>query len=74
MRFDACREEDIPIDVLHELDTTWSASQAYIIVDTVRGAVVLTRNLRRALDAGEPRRLARALAQVTLFAVVSTIE
>jgi hypothetical protein len=44
------------------IDITWSASVGLTVLDTIRAADFQTRNLLLALRAGEPYRLARALA------------
>ncbi len=48
-------------DVLTRIDATWSASNSLTTVDFIRGAEMQTRNLLLTLEAGEPRRVARAL-------------
>lgn len=49
-------------DELTRIDTCWSAVLALSMVDTLRGAEFQTRHLLLALDAGEPYRIARAVA------------
>ena len=49
-------------DALARIDVCWSAVVSLSMVDTVRGADYQARNLRLALDAGEPYRVCRALA------------
>ncbi|MDX6696034.1 MAG: eukaryotic-like serine/threonine-protein kinase [Blastocatellia bacterium] len=53
--------EVAPGDLLR-IDTCWSASAGLILVDNIRGVDFQTRHLLLALRAGEPYRLARALA------------
>ncbi|MFO0891378.1 MAG: hypothetical protein U0790_19820 [Isosphaeraceae bacterium] len=55
-------EDDIPQPELNRIDVCWSASVGLSVVDTVRGADFQARGLLLALDAGEPGRIARALA------------
>jgi tetratricopeptide (TPR) repeat protein len=58
----------------HELvriDTCWSVAMALGIVDNIRGADFQGRHLRLALDAGEPYRVARALAMEVGYSSVS---
>jgi len=56
------REEDIPPEQLARVDVCWAAVVGLSMMDTVRGADFQARNLRLALDAGEPYRVCRALA------------
>ncbi len=44
------------------MDTCWSVAVGLAMVDTIHGAEFHARHLLQALDAGEPSRLARALA------------
>jgi serine/threonine protein kinase len=55
-------ERAIPPEVLRESDVTWSASAGLSMIDIIAGASFQTRNLILALRAGEPARIARALA------------
>jgi len=56
------REAEIPPDVLRRSDVTWSASAGLSMIDIIAGASFQTQNLVLALRAGEPARIARALA------------
>jgi serine/threonine protein kinase/tetratricopeptide (TPR) repeat protein len=55
-------EHDVPVELLRRLDTLWSASTALSNVDVVGVAAMQSQALLLALRAGEPRRLALALA------------
>jgi tetratricopeptide (TPR) repeat protein len=55
-------ESEVPAAVLQRLDVCWSVGSGLSLVDMVRGADFQARCLLLALDAGEPQRLARALA------------
>jgi hypothetical protein len=59
------RERDagqVSAEQLTRIDICWSASVGLSIVDTIRAADFQSRNLLLALQAGEPYRVARALA------------
>ncbi len=56
------REEDVPRRDLQRIDVCWTVGLGLGLVDTLRGAEFQTRGLLHALSAGEPRRIARALA------------
>jgi eukaryotic-like serine/threonine-protein kinase len=53
---------ELPPSVLARVDAAWSAAVGLGNVDTVRGADFAARHLLLALQAGEPTRVARALA------------
>jgi serine/threonine protein kinase len=55
-------ESEIPPEQLRRLDVCWSVASGLSLVDMVRGADFQCRSLLLALEAGEPHRLARALA------------
>ena len=55
-------ERDVPAEQLRRVDALAAAAAALGMVDTIRGADLQTRHLLAALEAGEPRRLARAIA------------
>ncbi len=57
--------------VLQKVDVCWSVSIGLAMVDTIRGASFQTRQLLLALDAGEPYRIARALAAEAAFVATS---
>jgi hypothetical protein len=52
----------IAADTLLRIDTCWSVATGLAMVDSVRAAEFNTRHLLLALEAGEPYRIARALA------------
>jgi serine/threonine protein kinase/tetratricopeptide (TPR) repeat protein len=54
--------QKIPPDVLQRIDTCWSVAPVMGMVDIIRGADFQARCLLMALEAGEPYRVARALA------------
>jgi hypothetical protein len=54
--------DEVPADLLAQFDVCETASIGLSMVDTIQGAYFQTRSLRLALRAGEPVRLATALA------------
>ena len=52
----------MPADSLLRIDTCWSVTTGLAMVDSIRAADFNTRHLLLALEAGEPYRIARALA------------
>jgi TPR repeat protein len=62
LRFVERDESQIPRRDLTRIDACWSVSSVLTLVDTVRGADFAARHFLLALDAGEPYRIARALA------------
>jgi serine/threonine protein kinase len=53
---------DVPAADLERIDVCWSVTIGLIIIDPIRSAPFLSRGLQLALQAGEPRRIARVLA------------
>ena len=67
LAFVARDPDRIPADSLLRIDTCWSVTTGLLMVDSIRAADINTRHLLLALDAGEPYRIARALALETAF-------
>jgi hypothetical protein len=58
---------DVSPETLTQIDTCFSAGMGLAIVDTIRGADFQARHILLALDAGEPYRVACALAAEAAF-------
>ena len=56
---------------LRKIDICWTIARGFGIVDPARGAYFQTRQLLHALQAGEPKRIARALAMEAAYAAAS---
>ncbi|MBW2455469.1 MAG: AAA family ATPase [Deltaproteobacteria bacterium] len=59
---DETEVRDLSAEQRIRMDACWSAAVGLAMVDTIHGAEFHARHLLQALDAGEPSRLARALA------------
>src|SRR5438034_8657064 len=62
LKFQERKASEVAAEDLTRIDITWSVAVGLTMIDTIRGADFQTRNLLLALGAGEPYRLARALA------------
>jgi hypothetical protein len=60
-------EADIPVGELRRVDVCWSVAMGLAMVDTIRSTDFQAQHLLFALDAGEPYRVARALAMEGAF-------
>jgi tetratricopeptide (TPR) repeat protein len=60
-------ESEVPPRELMRVDTCWSVSMGLGHIDLVRGAFFQSRHLMLALGAGEPYRVARALAMSAAY-------
>ena len=67
LAFVARDPDHIPADSLLRIDTCWSVTTGLALVDTIRAADFNTRHLLLALEAGDPYRIARALALEATF-------
>src|SRR5581483_11514039 len=56
------RAEEVSVDLLRRVDMCWSVATGLALVDTFRGADYQSRHMLLALRAGEPYRVARAMA------------
>jgi hypothetical protein len=73
LAFDERAEAEVPEAALRRIDVCWSAALGLGMIDNVRGAVFQAQNLLLSLAAGEPYRIARALALEVPFASVPGI-
>ena len=62
IRFVTRAVDDIDADILLRVDTCWSAVIGLLLVDMISAGYFSARHLLLALDAGEPSRIARAMA------------
>ena len=62
LRFKERSEAQLPAETLMRIDACCSAALCLSVVDNIRGAEFQARHMLLALDAGEPYRVARALA------------
>lgn len=67
LRFTERSEREIPADQLMRIDTCWAIAAGLSLVDNIRGSDFQARHLVLALQAGEPYRIARALAMEVVF-------
>lgn len=70
LKFRPRKVEDIPVSELLRIDTCRAVGTGLSSIDTIRGAVFQTRYLLLALDAGEPHRIAHALAMESGYSSV----
>ncbi len=68
LAFVARDPDRLPAGSLLRIDTCWSVTTGLSMVDNIRAADFNTRHLRLALEAGDPYRLARAVALEAIFA------
>jgi len=69
--FEERSESRIPAADLVRIDTCWAVASGLGFVDTVRGGVFQARGLLLSLEAGEPFRVARALAVEAAYSSIS---
>lgn len=65
---------EVPPERLQRIDVCWSISMGLAMVDTIRGASFQSKQLILALDAGEPHRVARALAAEAAFVAIAGVK
>ncbi|MCX4239288.1 serine/threonine-protein kinase [Paraliomyxa miuraensis] len=71
LRFRERSADEVPAALLLEVDACWSAATGLIQVNVIVGQSYQAQHLLLALEAGEPRRVARALAVETLYAATA---
>jgi tetratricopeptide (TPR) repeat protein len=62
LEFSTRAEKEIDRDMILRVDTLWSAASGLALVDVISASAFSARNLHLALDAGDPWRIARAMA------------
>ncbi len=67
LRFEPKSESEIDPNELRGIDLLGSAAMALGVIDALEGAGLQTRHLLKALAAGEPKRVARALALEAVY-------
>jgi hypothetical protein len=67
LRFRERSEGSLSAAEIERMDLCWAIASGLALVDTVRGAHFQTRHLLLALEAGDPLRVARALATESAF-------
>ena len=73
IRFAARAAGDVDPGQLTRIDVCWSVAVGFGMVDNIRGAHFQSLNLLRALQAGEPFRVARALTMELAFSAVAGV-
>jgi serine/threonine protein kinase len=71
LRWQRREHADVPPELLMRIDTCWSVATGFGTIDTIRAADFQARHLLLALSAGEPYRVARALAVEAGFVATS---
>ncbi len=74
LKFKKRLEKEIPPAELLRIDICWAVAVGLSLVDSVRGTDFQARHLLLALRAGEPYRIARALAVELPYAAASSLE
>jgi len=64
-------ENQVPREELVRIDTCWSVAVGLTMVDVIHGSDFQNRHLLRALQAGEPSRVVRALAMEAAYAATA---
>ncbi len=67
LRYHERSADEIPAEALTRIDTCWAVAEGMALVDNIQGASFQTLHLILALKAGEPNRVARALAMEAGF-------
>lgn len=71
LAFEERSEEQVPPELLQRMDVCFSSARGLGMIDFFAGAYFQVRNLLFALDAGEPYRIARALALEAPFSAAA---
>jgi serine/threonine protein kinase len=70
LRFRERAVSEISPEELRLIEVTWSASKGLGMIDSIQGSAFQTRNLLLALRAGEPTRIAWALAAEAMYVAI----
>jgi len=73
-RFRETPEREVPASVLARVDATFVVAEGLGLADLIRAADFHQRSLRLALKAGEPHRVARALAGEVVFSSLAGLK
>jgi eukaryotic-like serine/threonine-protein kinase len=68
LRYDVRPESELSRDELVRLDASWTLASSLSMIDPIRGSTFQSQHLLLALQAGEPRRLLRALSLEASYA------
>ncbi len=74
LAFTPRREDQVPPEALRDLDALGAVATGLGLIDTVRGADFQLAFLLKALEVGEPRRVARALAMEVSYVAAAGAE
>jgi len=67
LKFEEREAAQVPAELLTRIDTCWSTAVGLAVVDPIRSCDFQSRHLLLALQAGEPYRIARALAMEVAY-------
>lgn len=74
LEFEETPEDDVDPDLLRRIDVCWSVVVGLCLVDVLHASEFHARHLLLALRAGEPQRIARALAMEVFFGAMEGVD